>query len=91
MVLAGTGLEVRSELSSHNARSIYRDVLEEVWKRTFDELPGCRCGEMLRGLAEPDECPLFGKACTPMSPVGPCMVSSEGGCAIAYKHGKHRS
>jgi len=46
----------------------------------------CRCGEVIRGLIEPEECPLFGKACTPAHPIGPCMVSSEGACAAHYKY-----
>ncbi len=54
------------------------------------ELPdlerGCRCGEVLRGLILPDECPLFGRVCTPRNPVGPCMVSYEGTCQIFYKY-----
>ncbi len=45
---------------------------------------GCRCGDVLRGVLEPPECPLFAKACTPESPKGPCMVSSEGSCAAYY-------
>ncbi len=49
-------------------------------------VPGCRCGEVLRGKRMPDECPLFGKVCTPASPVGPCMVSTEGSCAAYYKY-----
>ena len=49
--------------------------------------PGCRCGDVLRGLIDPLACPLFGKACTPDSPVGPCMVSSEGSCSAWYKYG----
>jgi len=48
---------------------------------------GCRCGEVLRGVIVPPECPLFGKRCVPESPVGPCMVSSEGSCAAYYKYG----
>lgn len=48
--------------------------------------PGCRCGDMLRGICVPTECALFGKACTPDTPVGPCMVSSEGSCAAYYKY-----
>ncbi len=47
---------------------------------------GCRCGELMRGLLHPWDCPLFGSACTPDDPVGPCMVSSEGACAAAYKY-----
>ncbi len=49
-------------------------------------LPGCRCGDVLKGKIRPDQCPLFKKACTPSSPVGPCMVSTEGSCAAYYKY-----
>jgi hydrogenase expression/formation protein HypD len=48
---------------------------------------GCRCGDVLRGALEPHDCPLFGKACTPARPVGPCMVSREGSCQAEYKYG----
>ncbi len=52
-----------------------------------EEIPGCLCGNLLKGLMAPNECPLFGKACTPENPKGPCMVSSEGTCAAYYKYG----
>lgn len=48
--------------------------------------PLCRCGEVLLGLAFPYECPLFADPCTPSSPIGPCMVSSEGACSAYYKY-----
>ena len=47
----------------------------------------CRCADILRGECRPAECPLFGKACTPDGPAGPCMVSAEGACASAYLYG----
>lgn len=50
------------------------------------EFPGCRCGSVIRGVCDPADCPLFGKVCTPADPVGPCMVSSEGACAAAWKY-----
>ncbi len=50
------------------------------------EPPGCGCGEVLRGVLDPADCPLFGGRCTPASPVGPCMVSSEGSCAARYRY-----
>lgn len=50
-------------------------------------LPGCRCGEVLKGKMPPNECPLFGKVCTPANPVGPCMVSTEGSCSAYFKYG----
>ena len=49
-------------------------------------IPGCKCGDVLKGKIRPDECPLFKKACTPDSPVGPCMVSTEGSCAAYFKY-----
>ncbi len=50
------------------------------------EETGCICGDVMQGLAKPPECPLFGTVCTPESPVGACMVSSEGSCAASYKY-----
>jgi hydrogenase expression/formation protein HypD len=51
-----------------------------------EEPAGCICGDVIRGAARPTECPLFGTACTPSRPVGPCMVSSEGTCAAYYRY-----
>jgi len=51
------------------------------------ENEGCRCGEILRGAAEPEDCPLFMTACNPDTPLGPCMVSVEGSCLIHCKYG----
>lgn len=50
--------------------------------------PACLCGQVIQGLVEPPECPLFGEGCTPLRPIGPCMVSSEGTCAAWYKYGR---
>lgn len=50
----------------------------------------CRCPEVLRGACRPPECPLFGTACTPDTPLGSCMVSPEGACAAYYLHGRSR-
>jgi hydrogenase expression/formation protein HypD len=47
---------------------------------------GCRCGQVLKGMITPKECPLFATRCTPTNPVGACMVSSEGTCAAYYKY-----
>jgi hydrogenase expression/formation protein HypD len=46
----------------------------------------CRCGEVIKGKLEPNNCLLFDKICTPENPIGPCMVSSEGSCAAYYKY-----
>jgi hydrogenase expression/formation protein HypD len=53
-----------------------------------EDTTGCHCGEVLCGLMDPPACPLFGKKCTPQTPIGPCMVSSEGTCAAWYKYGR---
>ncbi len=52
------------------------------------EPPGCRCGEVIQGRIEPTACGLFGVKCSPTTPVGPCMVSSEGTCAAWYKYNR---
>lgn len=78
-----SGLELRPELRSFDAlAALGVEVPPEL------ENPGCSCGEVLRGLIEPPECPLFATRCTPASPVGPCMVSTEGSCAAYYKYGE---
>lgn len=51
------------------------------------EPKGCKCGDVIQGKAEPNQCSLFKKTCTPSNPIGPCMVSSEGSCAAWYKYG----
>lgn len=48
----------------------------------------CQCGEVLRGLIKPWDCKVFGTACTPETPIGTCMVSSEGACAAYYNYGR---
>lgn len=50
--------------------------------------PGCLCGEVIQGKVSPPDCALFGTGCTPLAPVGPCMVSSEGSCAAWYRYGR---
>jgi len=52
------------------------------------ETTGCQCGEVLCGLIEPPDCRLFARSCTPETPIGPCMVSSEGACSAYFKYGQ---
>ncbi len=79
-LIPDSGLALRNEWSKFSCG--YRMPFEGA-----EEPPGCECGEVLRGNVRPPECPLFGSRCTPDSPVGPCMVSSEGSCAAHYKYG----
>jgi hydrogenase expression/formation protein HypD len=74
-----TGLCLRGDFSRFDASlSIDKDI------EVVPDPPGCQCGDVLRGEIVPPQCPLFRKVCTPESPVGPCMVSSEGSCAAYY-------
>jgi hydrogenase expression/formation protein HypD len=87
-VIPGSGLEVREEYSKYNARVKFADILKE-FNDTVGELSepkGCRCGEVLRGLIDSRECPLFAKVCSPKKPIGPCMVSHEGSCNILFRY-----
>ncbi len=79
--IPGSGLAMREEYAGFDAFRALDLTLPDV-----APLPGCRCGEVLKGKMRPDECPLFKKACTPASPVGPCMVSTEGSCAAYFKY-----
>ncbi len=74
--------KIRGEYAAFDAACKY-DLKVETSAGTPS---GCRCGEILRGYLTPEECPLFGSACTPENPVGSCMVSSEGACAAAYHY-----
>jgi hydrogenase expression/formation protein HypD len=82
-VIAGSGLELVPAFDRFNAR--HRFALELPIPV---EPRGCICGRILTGTKRPPECPLFGTRCTPMNPVGPCMVSSEGTCAAYYRYAR---
>jgi len=80
-VIPGSGLAMAEAYAAHDAFAVLGVELKES-----KPLPGCRCGEVLKGKMPPNQCPLFAKACTPATPVGPCMVSTEGSCAAYYKY-----
>ena len=74
-----SGLELKSHLNEFNINFNYSSVKSKIKKKSQ-----CICGLILQGLKKPYDCKLFAKACTPKSPVGACMVSSEGACAAYY-------
>ena len=80
--IEGSGLGIREEYSEFDAEKKF-----DIKIKPQSEISPCRCGEVICGKLAPSECPLFGKACTPEDPVGPCMVSGEGACAAAHKYG----
>ncbi len=76
--LPQSGLSLREEFKEFDALLKFPVEVETPPEK------GCRCGEVLRGIIKPTECPLFGTVCTPENPQGPCMVSSEGTCSAYY-------
>ena len=79
--IPASGLRIRDEFAHLDASRRFDVDIEPT-----REAAGCRCGDVLRGVITPGGCPLFGRACTPEKPVGPCMVSSEGSCAAYYRY-----
>lgn len=82
--VAKSGLKLRDEFNAYNAEIIYDNILP---KEEINDHKLCICGTILRGMAKPKDCTIFGTACKPTTPVGSCMVSSEGACAAYYKYG----
>jgi len=81
--IPASGLNFRDAFAHRDAARLFPMDLAPV-----KEHPGCRCGEVLRGVALPLDCALFRCVCTPANPVGPCMVSAEGACAAYFKYGE---
>ena len=80
-VIPGSGYAIREEYKEFDAFERFAPDVEPT-----QEPKGCRCGDVLRGIMAPNECPLFRKVCTPENPIGPCMVSSEGSCAAYFRY-----
>ena len=79
--IEGSGYRIREEFAQFDALRRFEPDIEPT-----QEPKGCRCGDVLRGIMAPNECPLFRHVCTPENPVGPCMVSSEGSCAAYFRY-----
>jgi hydrogenase expression/formation protein HypD len=79
--IPGSGLELAPAYAQMDARKKFS-------MREIEDVPikGCACGEVLAGKITPHNCALFGKGCTPLRPIGPCMVSQEGACAAYYRY-----
>lgn len=80
-VIPVSGLEIREEYDYFNARKRFNLTVAEA-----RDPAGCACGDVLKSIKTPPDCKLFGKACLPEHPVGPCMVSGEGACGAYYKY-----
>jgi hydrogenase expression/formation protein HypD len=82
-VIPNSGLKLKPQYQKYDALKKYGITL-----KGSAETKGCLCNQLLRGIKEPTDCKLFGRACTPLKPVGACMVSTEGACRIWYTYGK---
>ena len=82
--LPASGLDIREAYRAHDAQAVFTP--QPCSKPAHR--PACLCGDVLRGAKLPTDCTLFRTACTPETPVGACMVSSEGTCAAYYRYGK---
>jgi hydrogenase expression/formation protein HypD len=80
-VIPGSGLALCAAVRHREAASLFGIETPDI-----AEPAGCMCGQVLRGIIMPDECPLFAGVCTPENPVGACMVSSEGSCSAYYRY-----
>ncbi|MFA5864616.1 MAG: hydrogenase formation protein HypD [Phycisphaerae bacterium] len=80
-IIPESGLAIKSRYGEFDSQKKFHISIPVV-----ADPPGCRCAEVIQGLIDPVDCPLFGRRCTPIDPVGPCMVSSEGACQAWYKY-----
>jgi hydrogenase expression/formation protein HypD len=83
--VADSALKIRAEYAEFDAEKIF-----DIRTRAAQDNPACECGAILRGEKRPTDCKLFGTVCTPETPMGSCMVSSEGSCAAHWTYGRFR-
>ncbi len=86
-IIPASGYGLREVYAAHDARRLFPDYNREERRRIGEMPPGCDCARVVLGKLYPDQCRLFGSACTPRTPVGPCMVSDEGACRIWWSGG----
>ena len=79
-----SGYELKDEYDNYNAKIVYKEILPT---REVKDNKACKCPDILKGVAKPHDCKIFGTLCTPTNPIGSCMVSSEGACSAYYKYG----
>ena len=81
--IPSSGVKLKDNYSKFDATERFNIELKPEKQNS-----ACRCGDVLKGKILPSDCPLFAKACNPLNPIGPCMVSSEGSCAAYYKYSR---
>jgi hydrogenase expression/formation protein HypD len=85
--IPGSGFQLNSEYRRWDARERFPDYSADARRRAGEMPPGCDCAQVVLGRKYPNQCRIYGKACTPRTPVGPCMVSDEGACRIWWSTG----
>jgi hydrogenase expression/formation protein HypD len=90
-VIPASGFALKPAYAAHDARCQWPNYNETSRKRAGQMPPGCDCARVVLGKIYPNECVLFGRACTPRTPIGPCMVSDEGACRIWWSTGVRES
>ncbi|MHB8623438.1 MAG: hydrogenase formation protein HypD [Sulfuricaulis sp.] len=83
-VVPYSGLRIKKKYAAFDT-----EVRFPLTQKPVHENQACECGAILRGVKKPTDCKIFGTVCTPQSPIGSCMVSSEGACAAFYKYRRH--
>jgi hydrogenase expression/formation protein HypD len=86
-VIPKSGYALREAYAAHDARIRFKSYADDSRKRVGEMPPGCDCAQVVLGKIYPNQCRLYGKACTPRKPIGPCMVSDEGACRIWWSAG----
>ncbi|MDR8523933.1 hydrogenase formation protein HypD [Shewanella fidelis] len=81
--IENSALMLKPEYAHLDAERVYANVLPQV---EIDDHKACQCGDILRGLCKPKDCKVFGRGCSPDTPLGSCMVSSEGACNAYYRY-----
>ena len=82
-----SGYVLREAYRQHDARQHFPSYADDSRKRVGEMPPGCDCARVVLGKIYPNQCRLYGAACTPRKPIGPCMVSDEGACRIWWSSG----
>ncbi|NNJ96791.1 MAG: hydrogenase formation protein HypD [Gammaproteobacteria bacterium] len=86
-IIPASGFALEEAFSAHDARKLFPSYADEARKRAGEMPPGCDCAQVVLGRIYPNECRLYGVACQPRNPIGPCMVSDEGACRIWWSSG----
>ncbi len=86
-IIPKSGFALREAFAAHDARRHFRSYADVSRKRVGEMPPGCDCARVVLGKIYPNQCRLYGAACTPRKPIGPCMVSDEGACRIWWSAG----